>query len=522
MKADTSCEQRFIAEVDAFEFLEQDLKSVLRRLNDWLAQFSTDLEANRLTGSEVSENSALARQIKAIDAMLHTAMSTWSRQWNDLQPALALADSFDDKAILLVFGKFNAGKSSFCNLLADRFSAQGKIVRYFHLDAGRIVETPERLREGVTETTARLQGVFLGERLMLLDTPGLHSVTPENAALTQHFTDSADGVLWLTSSASPGQVQELDELARELRRAKPLLPVVTRSDLYEEDEVDGQLVKRLRNKTAENRALQEADVVSRAREKLAAVGVNVTQLRPPVSISVYMAREPRQMPAAMEEAGFERLYAALRAIAEPALAYKRRKPAEVLLHHLEENVMGTLHDRLLPALAELKEAERAARGRLVQHHDTIIEAAWREVVPALAELLESHAAARDVKAVCRELSRSLFGAFLQAEREYLGDYTVCSDEARAEIELATDISFEAVAVEAGGLCEVVGVDYARLYAELEKQVRARLLALTGAAMDQCQRSLAGQIQSVTCKESILRDYERRLLEVKAELRADMA
>jgi hypothetical protein len=29
----------------------------------------------------------------------------------------------------------------------------------------------------------------------MLDTPGLHSVTPENAALTQRFTDSADGVL---------------------------------------------------------------------------------------------------------------------------------------------------------------------------------------------------------------------------------------------------------------------------------------------------------------------------------------
>ncbi|WP_250530521.1 dynamin family protein, partial [Caballeronia sp. ATUFL_F1_KS4A] len=78
-----------------------------------------------------------------------------------------------------------------------------------------------------------LQGVRLAGKLVLVDTPGLHSVTPENAVLTQRFTDSADGVLWLTSSTSPGQVQELDELGRELHRNKPLLPVVTRSDVYE-------------------------------------------------------------------------------------------------------------------------------------------------------------------------------------------------------------------------------------------------------------------------------------------------
>lgn len=96
-----------------------------------------------------------------------------------------------------MFGKFNSGKSSFCNFLADRFAAQGKAVGYFYLDAGRIVEGPKRFKQGGTETTARLQGVRLGGRLVLLDTPGLHSMTPENAAQTRRFTDSADGVLWL-------------------------------------------------------------------------------------------------------------------------------------------------------------------------------------------------------------------------------------------------------------------------------------------------------------------------------------
>src|SRR3546814_16525586 len=107
----------------------------------------------------------------------------------------------------------------------------------------------------------------IGDRLVLLETPGLHSLTAENAELTLRLADSADAVLWLSSSTSPGQVQELDELARELRRRKPLLPVITRSDIFEEDEIDGEICKVLRNKTDENRLLKECDVGVRAQNK---------------------------------------------------------------------------------------------------------------------------------------------------------------------------------------------------------------------------------------------------------------
>jgi hypothetical protein len=158
-------------------------------------------------------NSALAIRADAINTLLRDSVHAWMQQWSSLEAAQHLADYFDDQALLLVFGKFNAGKSSFCNFLAERFAAHNRNVQYFHVDAGRVVDTSEPFTEGATETTSRLQGVRLGAKLVLLDTPGLHSVTPQNAALTQRFTDSADGVLWLTSSTSPGQVQELDELA---------------------------------------------------------------------------------------------------------------------------------------------------------------------------------------------------------------------------------------------------------------------------------------------------------------------
>ncbi len=526
MKADLSNEQRFMVEMDSIEFIAHDVEKTRHALADWLAALNADLQASRLACAGLAEQSGLARQANAIDTALRNGMHACSRQWASLGAAHALADTFDDKVLLLVFGKFNAGKSSFCNFIAERFAAHGKTVRHFHLDAGRIVETSERFEEGTTETTAWLQGVCLGDKLVLLDTPGLHSATPENAALTRRFTESADGVLWLTSSTSPGQVQELDELGRELHRNKPLLPVVTRSDRYDEDEVDGEIRKILHNKTAQNRAEQEADIRTRAEQKLSAMGVDAALLKTPISISAHMAREHGHTPVAMTEAGFERLYAALLAIAEPALTYKRRKRAEVLLHHLEENVLGLLCREVSPLLAALSASSHAALARLERQCEQIVGAVWRSVVPGLPAWLETHAATRDAAAIRSSLSHSIFDAFCREANGLLADYAVEPDASLAQIELADDAGFENIVVdrsdEIGDLCQVTGVDYPRLYAALETALHQNLLRLSNDAAEQCRASIRRLMDAATCVIDALQLRERDLLDIKRALRTESA
>jgi hypothetical protein len=524
MKADASHEQRFVTEVDGFEFTARDVEPMLHSLSDWLASLSAALRNNRLAHTGLKESGVLAKQTEAIDAVLRASVDTWSQQWANLKPAQALAGAFNDKALLLVFGKFNAGKSSFCNFLADRFVAHGRTVQYFHLDGGRIVETSERFKEGATETTARLQGVCLGEKLVLLDTPGLHSMTAENAALTARFTDSADGVLWLTSSTSPGQVQELDDLGRELHRNKPLLPVVTRSDAYDEDEVDGEIVSVLCNKTAQGRALQEADVKVRAEEKLVAMGVDTALLKPPVSISAHVAREQGQTPLAMSEAGFERLYGALLDIIEPTLAYKRRKMAEILLHHLEENVLGMLDGEVLPLLAELDVSSHAVLDRLEQQNEAIASAVWRSVMPTLPALLEQQTATRDVRAICHALSQSVFEHLAHEADRQLSDYDVAPEPSLAQIELENATGFEEIVIERSGANgperEVVGIDYAHLHAELGRAVRKNLLCLSGDLVEQCRNSVGRLMESATRLKEALRSAERDLYTLKRTLRSE--
>ncbi|TDV11741.1 dynamin family protein [Paraburkholderia caballeronis] len=526
MKTDLGNEHRFIAEVDAFEFVAQDLGAILDSLNAWFERLCVDLQAHRLVSRGLTERSPLARHADAINTLLRDAVPSWARQWASLEPASALADHFDDKVLLLVFGKFNAGKSSLCNFLADRFAAHGKAVQYFHLDGGRIVETSARLEEGTTETTARLQGVRLGENLVLLDTPGLHSMTLENAALTQRFTDSADAVLWLTSSTSPGQVQELDDIARELHRNKPLLPVVTRSDAYDEDEIDGEIVKALRNKTARNRALQEADVAARAAGKLVAMGVDAALLRTPVSLSVHVAREQGQTPAALTEAGFDRLYGALLAIGEPALAYKRRKCAEMLLHHLEENVLRTLLRDVLPLLDQMDEASRTAVDLLEQQREKIAAGIWRSVMPTLPELLERHAETRDVTAIRNGLSQSVLDAFAREANEHLAGYVVATGPALATITVADDVGYEDIVVAraagSGHPDQVVGVDYRRLHGELVQAVRESLLSLASHAADQCRASIGQLASQSDSLKQVLWTGERELRDLEQRLRSGAA
>ena len=526
MKADASNEQRFITEVDAFEFITRDIATLLHSLDDWIAGLTSDLNVHRLSWEGLRERGALALQADTVNALLWKHRQAWSQELIELEATQALADHFDEKALLLVFGKFNAGKSSFCNFLADRFAAHGRSVQYFHVDAGQIVDMTEPFKEGATETTSRLQGVRLGDKLVLLDTPGLHSVTPENSALTQRFTDSADGVLWLTSSTSPGQVQELDELSRELHRNKPLLPVVTRSDIYDEDEVDGEIVKILCNKPAPRRALQEADIEARAKEKLVTMDVDTALLKPPVSISAYMAREQGQTPAAMIEAGFERLYAALLAIAEPALDYKRRKQAEILLHHLEENVLGTLHSEVRPLLVELEQATQAALSALEKKQQQIANTVWRRIVPTLPGLLDQHAAAHDVAGLSQVVSQAIRTIFASELVGQFADYVVAPDMSLAQIELDHNAVFEDIVIdragENGNLSHVAGVDYGRVHAALSQAIHQCLLALSSDAARQSRASIQQLIEHVERLRAALQGHERGLIDLKWKVRSESA
>jgi len=319
-----------------------------------------------------------------------------------------------------------------------------------------------------------------------LDTPGLHSVTAENAALTQRFIDSADGVLWLSSSSSPGQVQELDALARELRRHKPLLPIITRSDQIEEDEVDGEICSILCNKNSTQRALQEADVYQRSKDKLLEMQVDSQLLSSPVSISAQMARQTEFNPLGMATAGIDQLFHALLSLIEPALNYKQRKPAEIFLHYLQEQVLEPIQQSLNPMLAQIEQLRHEMQAELPVLQEKIIANTWRMVIPDLAALLVQHAATQDLEAVCETVALWADTALSAQLAEYLTDYTV-TKLAPISIQLANHIGYEVIAAYQVG--DEPSIAYDRLHAELSNQLQHSLEQVLAPIFTACSESL---------------------------------
>lgn len=514
----STVEEGFMTATDAVGFTRRDMTPVISTLQDWLSGLEQAFEDKRLGYQGLLPESLLVHKVDAINAGIAAGKQHWDTHWEALLPAQSLAQFFENKVMLLVFGKFNAGKSSLCNYLAERFAQHGRSVQYFYLDGGEIRQTDDCFREGATETTARLQGVCLGDRLVLLDTPGLHSATDENAALTQRFLDSADAVLWLTSSTSPGQVQELDELARELHRGKPLLPIVTRSDFIDEDEVDGEIVKCLCNKSAANRALQESDVTARATDKLVMLGVDIQQLKTPVSVSAYVARTNGNSQQALEEAGFTRLYLALQDIVAPALAYKERKPAEMLLHHLQEQVVGHLYATTVNALADLQHALQAEREVMALCQTRIAQLVWRDVVPEVPRLLEDHAAKQDVDAVRKATALLVADAFGKQVSTQLDGYVLAALPA-IDIVLPAGIGYDTMASGSTN-SEDDDVGYEKLYDALTQSVREVADDVSARTVAACDQTLQILADAVAAQQDIVASYERRLRDIRHALHTD--
>lgn len=513
-------ERQLIEVLDAIVLRPHDPGAAQARMGRWFNALTQAMQSHRLQGhAALGGAHPLAQQRELLNAGLSSCMAAWERQWHSLAPVQALARSFEDHVMLLVFGKFNAGKSSLCNLLAERFAAHGCSVHFFRLSGGRVEDAIGPLPEGATETTACVQGVVLGERLVLLDTPGLHSVTPENAELTQRFTDSADGVLWLTSSTSPGQVQELGELARELHRHKPLLPVITRSDVIDEDEVDGEIVKRLRNKSGANRRLQQGDVQARAQQKLQSMGVAPALLKPAVSLSAHVVRAQGQTPQALSEGGFGQLYVSLLEIVEAARNYKQRKPAEVLLHHLEETVLHSLEQQLCPGLALLGREILLEQERLHSLEPRLVQQVLRQVLPQLPALLQRWEATQHLDGLCADIDAVMHSALGGAVAELLDGYACASVQPPEPLRscLPAGLGYEVFYADPAPAPMFVG--HASLHAALQDLVRERIARQCALALACCHAALDQVGTGVRSLEDCLLRQRAPLLQIRDDLRA---
>ena len=343
----------FFQEINAFKTGFSELSTQQNSLLEDIKSIKMVLRrSSKLEDSRLKSNSPFSQMLDQLDEMLTRKFHQWDEEIQKTLPMKELSEHFQDKIIFLVFGKVNSGKSSFTNQIVEIYQElfpQETVNRFFINKKGKLEPLQkDRFDEGFTETTAQIQGVELGQNFILLDSPGLHSVKVENGELTKNFVDSADAILWLTPSASPGQVQELDELRNELEKKKPLLPIITRSDLVDEvwsdEKQDFEYI--LKNKTVENRKLQEDDVAHRLGEYK---GIKLAKVKKPISISIHCYKKE----GGLNQSGLESLFEKMSELINQARHYKLGKANNQVRIFIQKNVINFLEGKTEQPLKSL-------------------------------------------------------------------------------------------------------------------------------------------------------------------------
>ncbi|HIF9179189.1 TPA: dynamin family protein [Photobacterium damselae] len=403
--------ETFDADFRAVSGKEEVLKHKKDALQDTLRQ------ALSVKFSKINQDNKLYQLSEQLKKSVLLSIDEWDQKLEAASPMKALSEQYQDRVIFLVFGKVNAGKSSFCNFLTSQFDSSQ--TKRFRFENGQVQYFDDVFAEGVIETTVAIQGVELGHNLVLLDSPGLHSVNDENGDLTRRFTDSADAVLWLTPSSSPGQVQELQDLKLELEKKKPLQPVITRSDVMDEewDEENDDIIQILKNKSQDIRRVQEEDVIQRVRDLNLSVPV-----KPAVSISVFAYKTYCDSYNAFSDAGLDRLFESLEGIINEAKTYKVRKAEQQIINFLDTDVLGSLNQHVMPQVDKLINDSQEVINDLRRRKKALSLEIANTIIVNIPDIVERHAQSRNKEAMSQEINQLLEHSINDSLQKVLSEY----------------------------------------------------------------------------------------------------
>ena len=311
---------------------------------------------------------------------------------------------------MFVLGKVKAGKSSLGNYVAygrtnpERTPIAGLHPEFFTAVMAKGAENQAETATGpggyfrvdAREATKSIQG-FRIPGLTWVDSPGLHSVTPENGALASDYADVADLIVYPMHSGSPGRTGDIKEILGFLGTKKRFLVAITQCDKIEEDEgQDGEVFRHLVMK--DGAALRKQ--IDYVRDAVAAAG-GAPQFDI-LSLSVRYAEANSNDPAALEESGIAEFYRLLTKIARSeGVRHKRETPSRNLDHFVglvlgNEPGANTLSvKRVFAQLLELKEKIAAAADDLERRTNRVTAAVTGRIGPAVHEAIQCSANDKD-------------------------------------------------------------------------------------------------------------------------------
>lgn len=240
----------------------------------YVSNFNANIQNLRIDENIKKQNKEISNLLEETINLIKLVSNDWLKNFDEMIEREKFRSDLSNYFIVIIFGKVKAGKSSLGNFVAKNKLESQKVEFFKYDEAGKkqAIKKLEEIEENSfatnnLECTVEIQGFKL-DGMAWIDTPGLGSMVKENGDLAKEYIQSADYIIYPTSSDSPLQLDEREQLKELFEQNKKVSICITKSDYNDEDECEcgsedgcencnGGMVKVLKNKCLSKREGQE-------------------------------------------------------------------------------------------------------------------------------------------------------------------------------------------------------------------------------------------------------------------------
>jgi predicted GTPase len=281
--------------------VNNDLNDKRELLKKYVYDYNKNVQKIKIDKTLQNQNKEIGELLDSTLDILKNSSKQWVKNFDNILEKEKFRSDLENYFIIIIFGKVKAGKSSLGNFVAKN-SPKSEKVEFFKYDEAGQEQTIQKLEEidddsfdtNNLECTVEIQGFKLNS-MAWIDTPGLGSMVEENGELAKKYIQSADYIIYPTSSDSPLQADEISQLEELFEQNKKVTICITKSDKFERRKdsngkyikENGKIAKFLVNKSFDDRTKQESYV----RDEIAKINKNQSLLGDIISISAHTAKQ---------------------------------------------------------------------------------------------------------------------------------------------------------------------------------------------------------------------------------------
>lgn len=366
--------EEFYKSLKGISVINSDLDEKRENLKNEVYAFNNTIQKRKIDKSIAKKNKEMAKLLDETISLIKESADSWVVNFEEMLEKEKFRSDLANYFIVIIFGKVKAGKSSLGNFIAQH-KLDNQTAEFFKYDEAGKKQAIKKLEEideesfdtNNLECTVEIQGFTL-DGMAWIDTPGLGSMVKENGDLAKEYIQSADYIIYPTSSDSPLQQDEKKQLKELFKQNKKVTICITKSDEKEEDECEcgseegcpnchNGLVSILNNKSTINRVKQETYVkneISKIVEK-----DKESVLGDIFSISTHTATKGLENNDSelFENSNMPKFYELItKVVKEKAAKLKKDTPYDGLKSFIDNNILGNTSTTRTNSITNIKQA----------------------------------------------------------------------------------------------------------------------------------------------------------------------